>query len=828
MRILALATVSVLLALSCSKELPVSRTDGLFGISIEDGWNTSQGTKSCLSGVSDIETKITSVCLGIYRSGNLYDTKYLTSGLGAMSLRLDNGGTYKIYALVNMGDVRSLFPSQEMELESLVWSLSSFTDSSTGVVARGIPMAGSLEYTTNSGGSTSIPVKRLLAKVTLNITCNWPGGSISRASICQANDRLLPFGTSAILSGSHQANACCDYQLDLSGNSQSVVLYVPENIQGNSATPINASFKKSPDWSAWVDANLDRFTYLEVEIIGSGLYQGHMVYRHLLGNNATNNFDIRRNCSYTWSLRYNEDDLSCEDWKHDSSLLSDTRYLNVTFPIYATLCQDVSLSDYTSTNIPPENVEYSILDDGNGAIYEFFNGENLDGVNFNIDGHSHYDSYSPIEVEIYPANNCTDILYNWGYIYLCEGSLYYVNETSTLTGSVYNYPTSSYNNEGSAGAKAYFVLPNGKRNVDIDCRYDYINEDGDDVSEQVTGQYGHSWTCATSPYSGITASYIGASSGNDQMEYSVSATTKPGNYAIQPTPVDWSTITSRRGYLHVHDSRHIRWINASSVVPSTDESFIGYQYLCSNKILVFLSASGLLSNTAGMFFTSANTPFRFLAFDRSRKVNATDGFAFEGTTSLSASTYLTHLNVDYSSSMSTKNAWKLTNTIGNKVIYTGIGLNPQVTTTLTQGKYHLTITCRNGYDAATRHAAEAVIIVGQSTLWSELFLDPCDSKVTAGASITYQPKSFSCRVRNDVMSLATTTNVSRTSCTWTVYPSDGWSGSNGSYTFSKPGNYRITCTYSNNNTTAYADVEVTNNDIDLTSEWETGDPTILD
>ena len=61
-----------------------------------------------------------------------------------------------------------------------------------------------------------------------------------------------------------------------------------------------------------------------------------------------------------------------------------------------------------------------------------------------------------------------------------------------------------------------------------------------------------------------------------------------------------------------------------------------------------------------------------------------------------------------------------------------------------------------------------------------------------------------------------------------VTPSDGWSGSSGSYTFSKPGNYRVTCTFSTYSLTAYADVEVTNNDIDLSGDWDQEDPTILD
>ena len=85
MRTVVIFLAVIALAFSCSRELPElpsTKGDGLFGISIEEGWSPSPDTKSCLSGVSDIETRMSSVCLGIYRGGNLYDTKYLTSGLG--------------------------------------------------------------------------------------------------------------------------------------------------------------------------------------------------------------------------------------------------------------------------------------------------------------------------------------------------------------------------------------------------------------------------------------------------------------------------------------------------------------------------------------------------------------------------------------------------------------------------------------------------------------------------------------------------------------------------------------------------------------------------
>ena len=129
------------------------------------------GTRSILTN-PDIETKVTCVTLAAYTGGALDAFGYYTSPY-SMVLSLVPGRSYTVYALVNMGDMRSSLPALESGLEGLTYTIPSYTGGSTSIDARGIPMSGSIGYTMGSGDSTVIPVRRLLAKVTAILSCDW-------------------------------------------------------------------------------------------------------------------------------------------------------------------------------------------------------------------------------------------------------------------------------------------------------------------------------------------------------------------------------------------------------------------------------------------------------------------------------------------------------------------------------------------------------------------------------------------------------------------------------------------------------------------------------
>ena len=274
------------------------------------------GTRSILTD-PDIETKVTGVTLAAYTGGALDADGYYTSP-HSMTLSLIPGRAYTVYALVNMGDMRNALPALESGLEGLTYTIPSYTDGSTSVNARGIPMSGSIDYTMGSGGSTVIPVRRLLAKVTANISCDWDGATISSVTVHGMNGRLRPFGDSAAQGASDMLSEV-EYCAGGGVDAGTYVFYVPENRQGTVAG-ITDSADKSHERNSTVNAMRERLTYLETSVSTTGTWTGTVTYRSYLGRNATSDFDIEGNARYVWTVVFREDELQESTWKRETDL----------------------------------------------------------------------------------------------------------------------------------------------------------------------------------------------------------------------------------------------------------------------------------------------------------------------------------------------------------------------------------------------------------------------------------------------------------------------------------------------------------------------------
>lgn len=309
-----LSVLTFLLLASCSREQPetVFRTlDTAF---------CEVPTRSLLT-APDIETKKTSVTLAAYADGKLAVSQHYTTALDAMALELDPGLTYTIYALVNMGDMTASFPRSESDLESLTYRIPSYTEGSESLAARGLPMAGTLDY---PGHGTVIPVERLLAKVTAHVSCEWEDAAIRSVRVCNLNRVLCPFGE-AVRDEDWDQQEFDDGTGTASGT---FVFYVPENRQGTIGG-IQTSREKSPDANDEVRARSARLTYLETTVEGTGTILGTIVYRSYLGRNAVTDFDILRNARYDWTLRFLPDGLQYDDWKHDNDLIDSQTGLHI-------------------------------------------------------------------------------------------------------------------------------------------------------------------------------------------------------------------------------------------------------------------------------------------------------------------------------------------------------------------------------------------------------------------------------------------------------------------------------------------------------------------
>lgn len=319
---------------SCMREADIDVEkiipDSAFSIDIE-GFNGVPDTKSVLS--SGIETKVTTVVLAAYdqSNGSLATTAYYSSSRSSYPMKLLEGHTYNVYSFVNMGDMRSRLSSSEEGNEGVIlYDIPSYTGTD-GVNSRGIPMYGMKEsFVAGTSTDYDIPVKRLFAKVTVNATV--PSGMlVQRVSVGSLNTAMIPVGDSMSDSGITKLSTDVEYET-FSGVSVSCVLYVPENMQGNCSGIISSS-QKNPVDIGWDDDSIACLTYLEIEASGTGsTYEGEVVYRSFLGNNATNNFDIKRNCAYVWNVTYSIDNIEDNNWKIDTDDFTMRKYRYVPDP----------------------------------------------------------------------------------------------------------------------------------------------------------------------------------------------------------------------------------------------------------------------------------------------------------------------------------------------------------------------------------------------------------------------------------------------------------------------------------------------------------------
>ena len=167
-------------------------------------------------------------------------------------------------------------------------------------------------------------MERLLAKVTVHLSCEWEGAAIRSVHVRNLNRVLRPFGEAVMAEDWDQQ----EFHAGAGTASGTFVFYVPENRQGT-IDGIRTSREKSPDANDEVRNRSSRLTYLETTVEGTGVYAGTIVYRSFLGQNAVSDFDLRRNARYDWTIRYLSDGLQYDDWKHDNDLIDTQSGLHI-------------------------------------------------------------------------------------------------------------------------------------------------------------------------------------------------------------------------------------------------------------------------------------------------------------------------------------------------------------------------------------------------------------------------------------------------------------------------------------------------------------------
>ncbi|MBQ3872611.1 MAG: DUF4906 domain-containing protein [Bacteroidales bacterium] len=798
MKRIILSALMLLMLLSCTEGPFRQETTACFSISASGNWGMP-ATKSLLADPS-IESKVTCVSIGVYSGGNLLTARHFTSAGG--TLKLENGDDFTVYALVNMGDMRAAFPAEESALEGVSYRLQSYDAGAGSINSMGIPMAGSASFRGGESTDVDIPVKRLLAKVTANLRTDWPGGKVSRVSVHNMNGVLKPFGKSAISSSGDVYTLSVESALPaVPSSSASLVLYVPENMQGDESG-ITSSDDKSPQHNPAISSKKDKLTYLQVEAAGSGLYSGSMIYRSYLGNDETGNFDIQRDCAYIWNITYSEDRLSESQWKYDSAALEDLRYLKVVSPVFILPGQAVSLSDFVESNLPVNTIGWSAWIRPSSArehpIETVLNPDSLEGHSFETVSYLHPDDMANLHVSVFPLNNPRSNLYGEIKMYVADQAISWMHTRK----------------------RKYYIYPGRVAYAEPCYSAIYFDEDYDGrESVVIKGKGGTDWFWTESPADGISSEYLGDTGQEyEQIRYSASPAALPGEYNIIAYTKDDARESAT---LHVNDTRFIKWLDCASSVPSANSNFSSYKLLSDNKIVITLPSGSSYTKRTGSRFLPANTPFRFVAGDRSADIEtinpALSGYVFEGK-SLLADNWSDRIGISYSSGMTTANMYGTNSKSGY------LNLIPGITSDLADdSKFTISIYAKNGYDDATRHTIEARIITGDDRTNYELVVLPAISRVIIGASITFTPVLYEITthdwtdVRYDMTELSPDN------------PRLSWNGAAaGVFTATEPGNYRVSCSYRNGLTVGYADIEVISSDVDISGNWDIEGPSILE
>ena len=274
-------------------------------------------TKSYLT-AADIETRISNVTLGIYETtGTQAYLGYITSGFGSVGVTLRSDKTYNIYALANMGDMRTSLAAAVSAgtLSSMTYTVDYSTMSTVG-----IPMSKAITgQSFSEGQNVTVYLERMLAKINVSLSCSWSEAVITGATVKNVNPTVSPFGTAP--ASSTNIPSLQDIHGTVAGTSSSLsaVFYVPENTQGTVGS-VTASTEKTYSNSS-LSGIRDYATYLEVNVTTTGEYNGSIVYRSYLGANQTTDFNILRNEVYNWTITYSKNNLQTYDWKRDTDNL---------------------------------------------------------------------------------------------------------------------------------------------------------------------------------------------------------------------------------------------------------------------------------------------------------------------------------------------------------------------------------------------------------------------------------------------------------------------------------------------------------------------------
>lgn len=281
----------VLLCSSCIKQLDTenyqeiqpsqNNSDSSF---VEISFKTGNSDNSTKSGIED---DIYNLNIFIYnKQFNILTHTYLTSGTSLNSKILN--GDYEIYCIANYN--RDL---ADITYDKLKVLRNAINNESSIIIQNQMLMSAVQVITIHNDTQLTIPLKRLAAKATFNISMTTDmavKSKIAYIQLCSVNYFTYYFADSRA-DGYVAYNS---YNVESQNLQQlSKTYYVMENKAGINPS-ITAYYQKT-------EANAPAgSTYLFVRILQNGKYIDYRIY---LGENITNDFNICRNKNYTYNIR---------------------------------------------------------------------------------------------------------------------------------------------------------------------------------------------------------------------------------------------------------------------------------------------------------------------------------------------------------------------------------------------------------------------------------------------------------------------------------------------------------------------------------------------
>lgn len=322
--ILSMTLVSTL-SLSCNQDVctPAEGTQTSTTVSLEVPHYTTRSEAPEENAIKDVNLIIFE---NSSKEGHIWIRNGSAEPFLEIQVDLIEGHTYSLYAVANLG--KKVEAASPEDIAGL-----SYTTEPSGNYDNGIPMTAYLkDITVQEGMRLDMKLTRCIAKVSLTLDRSNLSDDVSmtvkKVSVGNSPKFLQLFGTNRVINqfDRYATGYVIDQfqcaplnRIGIGGKSESVSLYLPENMQGKFPGSIEEDEEKILD----SDDPLSKIcSYIEMEIDYSSRtlisYDSNLIYRFYLGDDV-NSLDVERNCHYHITVTPEDDGLSGSGWRVDKT-----------------------------------------------------------------------------------------------------------------------------------------------------------------------------------------------------------------------------------------------------------------------------------------------------------------------------------------------------------------------------------------------------------------------------------------------------------------------------------------------------------------------------